>query len=283
MLPLLSKAEASMRIIDTHVHIWTHNPVFPWATETIQPPQYDAHPDTLLGLMEVNGVERAVLVQPIYYRWDNRYLSHVLKAFPDKFMAVCRVNPEDPWAPDHLSYWTEEHGFRGVRLSPEPDPSGDWFTSPLMDPLFRRAAELRVPVVVFIQASQLRDLADILERVPDVDVIIDHLADCIDGDANNLPNLLALARYPHVYLKLGHIWSNSSQVYPWRDTHEAVKRVYQTYGAQRIMWGSDWPPSLKWTTYTRTLSYVREMDFFSKEDLAWILGKTALRHWPFPA
>jgi predicted TIM-barrel fold metal-dependent hydrolase len=176
----------------------------------------------------------------------------------------------------------EEHGFRGVRLSPELGARGDWFTGPLMPPLLRRAAQLGVPVLVLIEPSRLPDLAAILERVPDVDVIIDHLADCIQGHAHQLASLLALARYPRVYLKMGHIWSNSLEAYPWRDRHAFVQQIYQMYGAPRIMWGSDWPPSLKWTTYEQALSYVSEMDFFSQEDLAWILGKTALRHWPFP-
>lgn len=272
-----------MRIIDSHAHIWTNDPEFPWAAETIRPPEHDAHPEALLDAMRANGVQTTVLVQFIDYRWDNSYVARVLKTYPDKFMAVCRVNPEDPAAPDQLNYWTQEHGFRGVRLSPEPDVRGDWFTGPLMNPLFKRAAELRVPVIILIKPSRLPDLANILERVPEVDVVIDHIADCFDGNANNLQSLLALARYPCVYLKTGHIWVNSLLDYPWRDTHELVKQAYQTYGAQRIMWGSDWPLCLKRTTYSQALSYLRdEMDFFSEEDLTWILGRTALRHWPFP-
>ena len=94
-----------------------------------------------------------MLVQYIGYRWDNTYVAQTLKANPNKFMAVCRVDPADPSAPDHLSYWTEVHGFHGVRLSPEPDSSGDWFTGPLMEPLFRRAAELEIPVLNLDEAT----------------------------------------------------------------------------------------------------------------------------------
>ncbi|MFN8458325.1 MAG: amidohydrolase family protein [Anaerolineae bacterium] len=272
-----------MRNIDSHAHIWINDPAFPWAVETSHPPQYDAHPEALLEAMQANRVDATVLVQFIDYRWDNRYVARVLKTFPDKFMAVCRVNPQDPAAPDQLSYWTEEHGFRGVRLSPEPGAGGDWFTGPLMTPLFRRAAALSVPVLILTKPSRLPDLAHILERVPEVDVVIDHIADCVDGSADNLQSLLALARYPRVYLKTGHIWVNSSLDYPWRDTHELVKQAYESFGAQRMMWGSDWPLCLKHTTYSQALSYLRdEMGFFSKEDLTWILGRTALRHWPFP-
>jgi predicted TIM-barrel fold metal-dependent hydrolase len=270
-----------MQIIDTHVHVWTNHPQFPWATETTTPPQYNAHPEALLDQMQANGVGRAVLTQFIGYRWDNSYVAHILKSYPSKFIGVCRVDPEDPTAPDKLSYWTEVHGFNGVRISPATNGHNDWFTGPLMVPLFKRAAECGVPVVILTKPSRLHDLAKILDILPDVDVIIDHLADCIDGNANNLQRLLSLAKYPRVYLKMGHISVNSSEDYPWRDVHHLVKEVYQVYGAERIMWGSDWPLSLRRLTYAQAISCIRdEMGFFSKRDLEWIFGKTAQRCWP---
>lgn len=268
-----------MRIIDPHVHVWKNDSAFPWAPETTHPPAQDATPEMLLELMAANGVEKTVLVQVILYRWDNRYTAHTLKTYPDKFAAVCRVNPVDPAAPDHLSYWTEEHGFHGVRLSPGADASGDWFTGPLMDPLFHRATELSVPMVILTRPSRLLDLAMLLDRHSELDVVIDHMADSAPDEAEPL---LALARFPRVYVKISHTWGISKQDYPWADTHDLVKRVYQAFGSQRLMWGTDWPVCLHRATYAQTLSVVRnEMDFFSPEDREWVLGKTALKLWTF--
>ena len=84
----------------------------------------------LLESMDANGVEKTVLVQTIYYRWDNSYVAHVIRQYPDKFMAVGRINPEDPAAADHLSMWTEEDGLRGMRLSPSPQAAGYSWTWP---------------------------------------------------------------------------------------------------------------------------------------------------------
>ncbi|MBM3187232.1 MAG: amidohydrolase [Chloroflexi bacterium] len=269
-------------IIDPHVHVWANDPEFPWAPETTQPPAQDATPEMLLALMAAHGVERTVLVQVIYYRWDNRYTAKALRDYPDKFIGVCRVNPEDPNAPDHLSYWTEEQGFHGVRLSPAVDASGDWFTGPLMAPLFARAESLGVPLLVLTRPSRLPDLARHLERHPDLDVVVDHMADPPLDAPEDLERLLSLARYPRVYVKISHTWSISRQAYPWRDTHDLVRRVYEAYGAQRIMWGTDWPVCLAHAEYGQTLSVVRdEMRFFCAEDLEWVLGKTALQLWPF--
>jgi predicted TIM-barrel fold metal-dependent hydrolase len=271
-----------MTIIDPHVHIWTHDPAYPWAPETTEPPPDEATPEMLLETMAAHGVERTVLVQVIYYRWDNRYTAHALKTHPDKFMAVCRVNPEDPAAPDHLSYWTEEHGFHGLRLSPAVDAAGDWFTGPLMDPLFRRAADLGVPMLILTRPPRLPDLVALLERHPDLDLVVDHMADVTLDDRTGIHNLLDLARYPRVHVKVSHTWSISKQAYPWRDAQELVERVVQAYGARRLMWGTDWPMCLQHTTYGRTLSVVRdEMGFLTPEDREWVLGKTALQLWPF--
>ena len=272
-----------MRIIDPHVHVWKNDPEFPWAPETTRPPDKDATPEMLLDLMAAHGVEKTVLVQYIGYRWDNRYAADALTRYPDRFMAVCRVNPEDPAAPDHLTHWTEEHGFHGVRLSPSGDASGDWFQGPLMDPLFQRATELRVPFLILTRPSRLLDLAALLERHPDLDVVVDHMGGCHPDQPEEIRLLLDLARYPRVFVKISHTWSISQEEYPWRDSHDLVKQVYQAFGGPRIMWGTDWPVCLRGAEYGQTLSVVRdEMDFFSPEDREWVLGKTALTLWPFP-
>ena len=92
-----------MKIIDPHVHVWKNDPRFPWAPNRRNPPAEDAAPEMLLELMEANGVERTVLVQVIHYLWDNSYAADAMKRYPDKFMGVCRINPEDPDAPDQLT------------------------------------------------------------------------------------------------------------------------------------------------------------------------------------
>jgi L-fuconolactonase len=273
-----------MRIIDSHVHVWIHDRAYPWAGDDADIPRDNACPDALINLMQRNGVGQAVLVQYIKYKWDNLYVAHTMKAHPSLFAGVCRVDPQDPANPDQLSYWTEMHGFRGVRLSPDADGRGDWFTGPLMPPLFRRAAALHVPLLILTAPSRLPDLAAIVEKVPDAQVVIDHMADCISPHGNHLGILLALARYPNVFLKLGHVAESSAQLYPWQDTYEVMERIFQTYGAHRIMWGSDWPLCFMNTasTYARSIAYVQnELPFLTPADRAWVLGKTAARFWPF--
>ena len=271
-----------MRIIDPHVHVWKNDPAFPWPEENKNPPREDRTAEDLLALMDAHGVEKTVLVQVIHYRWDNSYVADVIKRYPDKFMGVGRINPEDPAAADHVSMWTEEHGLHGVRLSPARDASEDWFTSPAMDPIFARAQDLGIPMLILTGSRRLPDLARLLDKYPELDTVIDHMADVHPDDAEGRKLLADMARYPRVYVKISHTWSISQGSYPWTDTHDLVQEVYQTFGAQRISWGTDWPVCLDKAEYDQTLSVVRdEMKFFSPEDLEWVLGKTALTLWNF--
>jgi L-fuconolactonase len=277
----LAEAAPRYRIIDPHVHVWVNDPRYPWAPETTHPPKRNATPEMLLQLMKANGVERTVLVQYIGYRWDNRYAADSMKTFRPYFQAVSRVNPLDPAAPDQLSRLTAE-GFHGVRLSPGADASGDWIRGNLMPPLWKRAESLRVPMQILAPITRMPDIGRLTELCPDLNVVIDHMADCPIGQPRELEKLIALARYPKVFAKISHTWTISKQPYPYLDAQEYVKRLYAAFGPQRLMWGTDWPLVEERASYRQALTVIRDdMKFLNEEDKSWILSKTVERVWPF--
>ena len=277
----LSPFMPDYRIIDPHVHVWKHDPAFPFA-EGARVPDRDAAPETLLGLMKANGVEKTVIIQVIHYRYDNRFLASVLKRYPGTFQGVCRVDPLDAAAPDHLSRLTAE-GFRGVRISPAGNASGDWFHGPLMPPLWKRCHDLKVPMTVLAPVTRMPEVSLLLEKTPDLTTVIDHMADCPVDQPAELDKLIALKRYPNVFVKISHTWSLSKQPYPWKDSLELVKRLHEAFGPQRLMWATDWPIlENSNTTYDKALAVVRdEMKFLNADDRHWILSKTIERVWPF--
>ncbi|MEP6715790.1 MAG: amidohydrolase family protein [Terriglobia bacterium] len=268
-------------LIDSHVHAWKHDPKFPFA-EGARPPAEDASAEMLLDLMKANNVSRTVIIQVIHYKWDNSYVADVLKRYPQTFKGVCRVNPEDPAAPDHLSKWTEEHGFHGVRLSPSANPDGDWIRGPLMPPLWKRCAQLKVPMTVLAPATRMPDISPLIEQNPALTVVIDHQADSPLAEPEKLGLLLALERYPKVYVKISHMWTLSKQPYPYPDALVQVKRLYDKFGPKRLMWGTDWPVSLPKLRYAQAVELFRDhLDFLTPTDREWILGKTVQQVWPF--
>jgi L-fuconolactonase len=277
----LPSAAVPTPLIDSHVHVWKHDPAFPFAAGATPPPE-NASVDQLLELMQANQVLRTLLIQVIHYRWDNRYLAGVLKRYPRTFKGVCRVDPQDPAAPDHLSRLTEIDGFNGVRLSPSAAPQDDWIRGPLMPPLWRRCAQLKVPMTILAPITRMPDLAPLIEQNPGLTVVIDHMADSPLDQPQKLDLLLVLARYPKVFVKISHMWSLSKQPYPYPDALAQVKRLHQHFGASRLMWGTDWPISLKDLTYAQAVALFRDhLDFLSPTDRQQILYKTVQQVWPF--
>ncbi len=272
---------AEYPVLDPHVHVWKHDPGFPFASGA-KVPNYDATPEMLLDLMHANGISKAVIIQVIHYRYDNRYLATVLRQYPQHFKGVCRVDPLDPAAPDHLSEVSALPGFRGVRLSPEAGPEGDWIRGPLMPPLWTRCKSLGVPMTLLAPIDRMPDVQPLIERFPDITVVIDHMADCPVDRPEKLNDLIALRRYPRVYVKISHTWSLSKGAYPWLDAQTLVKRLYDAFGPQRLMWATDWPIARERATYRQRLTVVRDdMPFLNADDKEWMLSKTVEQVWPF--
>ncbi len=270
------------RIVDSHVHVWKHDPKYPFAEGAKVPPE-DATAEMLLDLMKTNGVAKTVIIQVIHYKFDNSLVADVLKKYPGTFHGVARVDPLNPGAPDHLSKLVEEQGFRGVRLSPAANATGDWITGPLMPPLWKRCEQLKVPMTILTPITRIPDIDALYGKFPELTLVIDHMADCPVDKPAELDKLIVLKRYPKVFVKISHTWSLSKQPYPWLDSQEHVKRLHAAFGPQRLMWGTDWPVSKKDAEYAKTLSVVRdEMKFLNDDDKSWILSKTVERVWPFP-
>lgn len=276
-----SEAAKPQLLIDSHCHVWKRDPAFPFAQGAREPEQ-DGSAEMLLDLMLANGVARTVIIQFIAYRWDNSYIANVLKRHPDNFIALCRVNPTDPAAPDSLNELVEEQGFQGVRISPGSGPEDDWIRGELMPPLWRRCAELKVPMTVLTPVTRLPDIMHLIERNPELVVVIDHMADCPADRPDQLQLLLALARYPHVFVKISHMWSVSKQLYPYADAAVQVRRLFDAFGPKRLMWGTDWPVSRPALPYAKAVELYRDhLDWLSPEDHTQILSKTVQMVWPF--
>src|SRR5438477_573469 len=116
-----------------------------------------------------------------------------------------------------------------------------WINDPLMPPLGKHAQALKIPMQVYAPITRMPDLVHLIEQCSDLTIVIDHMADCPVDHPQELEKLIALARYPRVFVKSSHTWSISRQPYPWLDAQEHVNRLHAVYGPQRLMWASDWP------------------------------------------
>ena len=81
-------------IIDSHLHVWSDDPVrYPWAGEGTTEA---GTVELLLETMAKNGVDKACIVQPIHYLYDNRYVADCLARYPTTFSAIAIMDRHAP-------------------------------------------------------------------------------------------------------------------------------------------------------------------------------------------
>jgi L-fuconolactonase len=117
--------------------------------------------------------------------------------------------------------------------------------------------------------------------VPELTLIIDHMADVAPDDAASTEALLAFAKLPRAHVKLSHTWWVAKQPYPYPDAQVLARRVHAAFGARRLLFASDWPIVEKYCGYAKALALVQtEMKFLTPQDRRAILSETAARIWP---
>ena len=276
-----------MPIVESHVHIWTQDENYPFTPTLpdVPVPTTAATAEMLLEETGKAGVDHVVLVQPSTYGWDNRYLADSIARYPQRLAGVCLVDPLDEEAPEQLEYWVRERNFHGVRLHAVRPDSASWFTTAQTDRIWRKAADLGIPICLLLDLVHAPMVEVMLKRFPQVDVVLDHMGRIDVSEQPPYPvfsRFLELANSPHTFAKVSGMLHYSNAAYPFTDTHPFFRLAKDAWGPERLMWGTDWPMLLDKAGYLPRLTAVRdEMPFFSKADLEWVLGGTALRLWSF--
>ncbi len=278
--------------IDTHMHVWSGDAEqFPFADPNYAAPEIAATVELLIEEMDKFSITHCVLVQTICHAWDNAYLAHCLKKYPDRFRGHGLIDPTDQAVAERLEYWVTEHGLVGMRFSPIYYVNRDeWMTSSTAVELWKKAETLGSIFNFFISTPQLPKLEQMVRQFPAVQVVIDHLARIDLKQSDPMPEfqkLLALAKYPNVYVKVSELSVLSpSAEYPWSDTFAWVKRMYDAFGPDRMLWGTGFPGATRTQagrpTLTQELNLIRqEIPFFTPQDRQKILGTNAARLWKF--
>jgi predicted TIM-barrel fold metal-dependent hydrolase len=288
---------AAEMIVDTHMHTWSGDEArFPFAhpySDDFKAPEVAATVERLVEDMDQNGVAHAIIVQTIFHGWDNTYTVYSVNRYPDRFVGHGLIDPTDPRVADKLDYWMSEHGLVGMRFSPiyyhNGNHGGDsWITSRAHHRLWKRASRLGAVFNMFIHSSQLPRLGQMVERYPGVKIVVDHVSqiDLAAEDAQQqLDNLLALSRWPNVWVKLTDLTSVSpSKQYPFSEAMPYLKQVYDAFGADRLLWGTGYPGAVRTAfdrpTLARELELVQsQFSFMSGEEKRKYLGLNAQQLW----
>ncbi len=274
-----------MTIVDTHAHIYHEDEVlYPKKSDPLRPP---AGKGTIAHLKQDvldNGIGRVVLVQTgSAYQWDNRLLADTAKANADWAVGVCTLDPVAEESVRTLERLVDGFNIKGLRVEPT-KASPAIYDHEGAHRLWKKARELGVVICAHIQSHFVGELAQLLQTYPEVPVVLDHAAypKAVDGvDSETVRRVIELAAFDNLHVKLTFAVTGSDMGYPFLDMVAIVKKIVQAFGADRCMWGSDFPCELwlKKATYAQHLALVREAWGLSLGEETEILETTPLRIW----
>lgn len=270
-------------IIDSHTHVWTlDSQRYPWQPIGGYVPETPAPYTLLQAEMLSAGVDRAVLVQPTPYGWDNQYLLDALEAAPDQFKAVCLVDPFSPSGPAQLERLVRDRGVSGVRINWHLEPPPKWQAAPAYLALWSQAQKIGVPICLQLTPLYLPLVGEFAQRFPGVKIVLDHLGrpepGSSPGDAG-FASFLALCEIAQIYVKLSGLYYFSLGAAPYEDTWKLLKKAVETFTPQRCLWGSDFPFVNQHWSYPDMIDTLKKV-FKRPRILDWILGGTAETLWP---
>ena len=236
--------------------------------------------ETLIGLMDEAGVGRAVLVPPSLDGDRNDLCLAAAEAHPDRFAVMGRLLLDKPYAPTRLAEMKSRKHMLGVRLTFHRDNDRPLLTNGKADWFWPQAERLEMPVMVHAP-ERLPQIADIAARHPRLTLIVDHMGfarETMDENANaGADRILALAKFPNVSVKVSAAPCYSSEPYPFRNLHEAIRRIIEGFGVKRSFWGSDFSRLPKGCTYRQAVTmFTEELDFLSEAELDWVMGRAAM-------
>ena len=242
--------------------------------------------DDMVAAMDAVRVDGALLVSPFrLYRYDGSYALEVHARHPTRFGLI---KPFDPGAADvaaQIDAWAHTAGVVGARLmltDGYADAAAGAVRSGL-DRILASAAKHGLPVNVLCW-HQLRLLGELAARHPNTRIVIDHLG--LPQPFHPPPpaqpfaaleDVLALAALDNVAIKVSGACTLSHQPFPYNDLWAPLCRVFDAYGFERCMWGTDWTRAVELVTYEQAVDAFRMTDQLSESERSALMGGTLAR------
>ena len=235
---------------------------------------------------------------------SDKFIAVAAERYPGRFPGVVTFNHASPSLADDVArVRADANNVAGRALV------GDWtdatlrpeFEQGAFAPLFAAAEKVGLPLFVSTHGWG-KVMGAVAERHPDLTLIIDHIGVSQHPVSppnsepwRTFPDLLALARYPNVNVKLCGAPLLSEGAYPYDDVWPKLEQLFEAFGVERVMWGSDYTrmrmadlpkgdrPRRRGVTYSESLDYLRRSDRLTFAQKKALLGQSARRVLKWPA
>jgi predicted TIM-barrel fold metal-dependent hydrolase len=268
-----------MQIVDAQVHAYERNhPGRPWVGHLHGPPS--ASGDEMVAAMDAAGVDGALLVSPYsFYRYEASYALEVGAAHPGRFGLIKPVNPNDPAVEEDIANWAKKKGAVAIRILLTYEASEDP-VHPGMNRILAAAARHSLPVNLLCW-GRLGQAKGLITRHPNTVIVIDHLGLPQPFEPPvpaqpwaELPKVLELAAYDNVRIKISGACTLSHERFPYNDIWDPLARMFEAFGFDRCMWGTDWTRAIALLTFKEGVDAFRLTDRLSEREKTALMGAT---------
>jgi predicted TIM-barrel fold metal-dependent hydrolase len=266
-----------MPIIDSQVHAYEANtPKRPWHHVPNWPDHVTG--DEMVAAMDKVGVDGAIFISAhSLYQYDASYAVEVQRAHPNRLAIVKPVNPDDPAVADVIAEWKKTPGTVGIRIMLRKEMGRD-SNDPGIDRIARAAVRHDFPVNLSC-AGNLDAVPAVIDRHPDARFIIDHLGlmqprtpPAPPQPWAELPKLLDLAKRPNAVVKVSGACTLSKEPYPYADIWDPLARVFDAWGIDRCLWGTDWTRAFAVINYAQGVEPFRVTQRLTDSERAMLMG-----------
>jgi L-fuconolactonase len=271
-----------MPTIDSQVHAYERNhPGRPWLGTLVGPAEVTG--DQMVAAMDGVGVDGAVLVSPFsMYGYDASYALEVYAAHAGRFGLVKPVDPNDPGVADTIADWAATKGTVGIRVMMRDNVSTDP-ADPGLNRVLAAAAQHSLPINLMCW-GRLEQAGLLAARHPNTRLVIDHLGlqqpfqpPAPAQPFADLPKVLALAAHNNIAIKISGACTLSHEPFPYKDLWDPLFRIFDAFGFNRCLWGTDWTRAVGLLTYQQGVEAFRVTDRLSDSDRAALMGETLAR------
>ena len=263
--------------IDAQVHAYERDqPARPWVGTLHGPVEVTG--DDMVAEMDAVGVDGALLISPYsMYRYDASYALEVFAKHPKRFGLIKPFNPNDADVGEQVSQWAGVPGVVGARimLSYESEFSADHAG---IKAIMEAGATAGIPINI-LSWSNLDKAQAIARQHPNTQIIIDHLGlkqpfepPVPSGGFDNLEEVLALAGFDNVAIKITGACTLSTKPFPYADIWAPLEKIFTAFGFERCLWGTDWTRATCLLTYRQAVEAFRVTEQLSTAEREMLMG-----------
>jgi L-fuconolactonase len=267
--------------IDAHQHFWKYDPVnYAWIDESMYKIQVDFMPQHLKPVLEENGIDGCVLVQVNQTEEENHFFHDLALENPFIKGTVGWIDLKSPDLDGRLEYFKTFEKLKGFRHIVQGEPVG-FMQAPDFVAGIKKLAAFDYSYDILIFPTQMKDAVHLVRECTDNRFVIDHIAKPYikDGKITQWANYMKkLSEFPNVYCKLSGMVTEANW-YTWKeeDFYIYLDTVFECFGVERLMYGSDWPVCLVAAEYQEQLSVVSSyFEKLSSSEKSAVFGDNAI-------